>query len=55
MTAERHEKAIKHIHEGKYVADAQKLERARHALRRGDILAVVKDAKVFELLPLAGE
>ena len=75
MTAERHEKTIKHIHEGKYVADVQvelhyddtawsptltptevqKLERLRLALRRGDIKAAAKEAKVFELLPLAGE
>ena len=75
MTAERHEKTIKHVHEGKYVADVQidlhyddtawsptltpadvqKLERVRLALRRGDIKAASKEAKVFELLPLAGE
>ena len=75
MTAERHEKSIKHVHEGKYVADVQidlhyddtawsptltpadvqKLERVRLALRRGDIKAASKEAKVFELLPLAGE
>jgi hypothetical protein len=35
--------------------DVQKLERVRLALRRGDIAAAAKDAKVFELLPLAGE
>ena len=34
--------------------DAEKLERVRLALRRGDIAAAAKDAKVFELLPLAG-
>lgn len=75
MTAERREKSIKHVHEGKYVADVQvdlhyddtpwgptltpadvqKLERVRLALRRGDIKAAAKEAKVFELLPLAGE
>lgn len=75
MTAERIEKSIKHIHEGKYVADVQidlhyddtawsptlmpadvqKLERVRLALRRGDIKAAAKEAKVFELLPLVGE
>ena len=75
MTAERHEKTIKHIHEGKYVADVQvdlhyddtawsptlmptdvqKLERVRLALRCGDIKAAAKEAKVFELMPLAGE
>ena len=36
-------------------ADVQKLERVRLALRRGDIKAAVKEAKVFELVPLAGE
>ena len=75
MTAERHEKTIKHVYEGKYVADVQidlhyddnawsptlmpadvqKLERVRLALRRGDIKAAAKEAKVFELMPLAGE
>ena len=35
--------------------DVQKLERVRLALRRGDIKAAVKEAKVFELMPLAGE
>ena len=35
--------------------DIQKLERVRLALRRGDIAAAAKEAKVFELLPLAGE
>ena len=75
MTAERHEKTVKHVHEGKYVADVrvdllyndtawsptlmpadvQKLERVRLALRRGDIKAAAKEAKVFELMPLAGE
>jgi hypothetical protein len=29
--------------------------RVRFALRRGDIKAAAKEAKVFELLPLAGE
>jgi hypothetical protein len=75
ITAERHEKTIKHIHESKRVsdvqvdlhydgtawspalmpADVQELERVRLALRRGDIKAAAKEAKVFELLPLAGE
>lgn len=36
-------------------ADVQKLERVRLALRRGDIKAAAKEAKVFELLLLAGE
>ena len=36
-------------------SDVQKLERVRLALRRGDIKAAAKEAKVFELLPLAGE
>lgn len=34
--------------------DARKLERVRHALRRGDVADAAKDARVFELLPLAG-
>ncbi len=37
------------------LADVEKLERVQLALRRGDIKAAVKEAKVFELLPLAGE
>jgi hypothetical protein len=36
-------------------ADVQKLERVRLALRRGDVKAAAKEAKVFELMPLAGE
>ena len=35
--------------------DAFKLDRVRLALRRGDVAAAAKDAKVFELMPLAGE
>lgn len=35
--------------------DVEKLERVRLALRRGDVAAAAKEAKVFELLPLAGE
>jgi hypothetical protein len=35
--------------------DAFKLDRVRLALRRGDVAAAAKDAKVFEMLPLAGE
>lgn len=34
--------------------DALKIDRARAALRRGDYAEAAKDAKVFELLPLAG-
>ena len=33
--------------------DAFKTDRVRLALRRGDIKAAAKEAKVFELLPLA--
>ena len=35
--------------------DAFKFDRVRLALRRGDITAAAKEAKVFELMPLAGE
>ena len=35
--------------------DVEKLERVRLALRRGDVVAAAKDAKVFELMLLAGE
>lgn len=35
--------------------DVFKTERVRLALRRGDIKAAAKEAKVFELLPLTGE
>ena len=35
--------------------DVFKTERVRLTLRRGDIKAAAKEAKVFELLPLAGE
>jgi hypothetical protein len=35
------------------VADVQKLERVRAALRAGDVAAAAKEAKVFELVPLA--
>lgn len=35
--------------------DVFKTERVRLALRRGDIKAAAKEAKVFELMPLAGE
>lgn len=37
------------------VSDVEMLERVRLALRRGDIKAAAKEAKVYELLPLAGE
>lgn len=36
-------------------SDIEKLERVRLALRRGDVKAAVKEAKVFEMLPVAGE
>ena len=35
-------------------ADMKRLDHVRLALRRGDIAEAAKDAKVFELLPLAG-
>ncbi len=35
--------------------DVFKTDRVRLALRRGDVKAAAKEAKVFELLPLAGE
>ena len=35
--------------------DARKLERVKTALRRGDALGAAKDAKVFEVMALAGE
>lgn len=34
-------------------ADMEKLERVRLALRRGDIAAAAKEAKVYELLPIS--
>ena len=36
-------------------ADVQKLERIRLALRRGDVAAAAKEAKVYEMRLLAGE
>ena len=36
-------------------ADIEKLDRVTRALRRGDVKTAAKEAKVFELLPLAGE
>ena len=33
--------------------DVEKLERIQLALRRGDIAAAAKEAKVFELLPIS--
>jgi hypothetical protein len=35
--------------------DAFKLDRVRLALRRGDVAAAARDAKVYEMLLLAGE
>ena len=35
--------------------DVEKIDRVRLALRRGDVATAAKDAKVFELLLLAGE
>ena len=35
--------------------DIEKLERVRLALRAGNVAAAAKEAKVFEMLPLAGE
>ena len=35
--------------------DVFKTDRVRLALRRGDVKAAAKEAKVFELMPLAGE
>lgn len=35
--------------------DAFKLDRVRLALRRGDLAGAAKEAKIFELMPLAGE
>ena len=34
--------------------DVEKLDRVTRALKNGDIKAAAKEAKVFELLPLAG-
>ena len=35
--------------------DAFKLDRVRLALRCGDLAAATKEAKVFQLMPMAGE
>ncbi len=35
--------------------DAFKLDRVRSALRRGDVAEAAKDARVFEMMLLAGE
>ena len=35
--------------------DVFKTDRVRLALRRGDVVAAAKEAKVFEMMPLAGE
>ena len=37
------------------LAEVQKVERVQLALRRGDVKAAAKEAKVFELLPLVGQ
>lgn len=75
MNDHRTKNTVKHIHEGKFVADVQvtlhyrgaewdptidrpdieKLDRVQKALRRGDVATAAKEAKVYELLPLAGE
>jgi hypothetical protein len=36
------------------LADAEKLEAVRRALREGDLLAAGKHGRVFELTPVAG-
>lgn len=35
--------------------DIEKLDRVMRALKKGDVEAAAKDAKVYELMPLAGE
>jgi hypothetical protein len=35
--------------------DVLRTDRVRLALRRGDVASAAREAKVFELLPLAGE
>ena len=35
--------------------DIEKLDRVIRALKKGDVQAAAKEAKLFELLPLAGE
>ena len=35
--------------------DVFKTDRVRLALRRGDVAAASKEAKVFEMMPIAGE
>jgi hypothetical protein len=42
---------VEFVREGNY--DAGKIEKVRLALRRGDVKAAAKLARVFELLPLA--
>ena len=69
------EQRIKHIYEGRYVAevevdliedetgwspylsvdDACKLDEVRAALRRGDLRAAAKQARVYELRPIAAQ
>ena len=34
--------------------DTEKLDRVARALKKGEVAAAAKEAKVFELLPLAG-
>ena len=75
MNREIVKRSVKHVHEGRYVADVEvdliyddlpwsptitpadieKLERVRLALRDGDLKAAAREARVFELMPLAGE
>ncbi len=35
--------------------DIEKLDRVTRALKAGDVAAAAKDAKVYQLLPIAGE
>ena len=35
--------------------DIEKLERVRLALRSGDVTTAAKEAKIYEMMPLAGE
>ncbi|NJM29011.1 MAG: hypothetical protein HC855_01715 [Rhizobiales bacterium] len=35
--------------------DAEKLERVDEALKRGDVAAAAREAKVYEVMALAGE
>lgn len=53
--------AVEEIHDGSPYGphvrkeDAFKLDRVRLALRKGDLIGASKDAKVFQLMPMAGE